>query len=31
MHQFDKTGRKYDNKKPKNGGDNSLRLISYAD
>jgi hypothetical protein len=33
MQQFDKTyGRKYDNNKPKNGGDNnSLCLISYEE
>jgi len=33
MHQFDKTeGRKFDNNKLKNGGNNnSLRLISYEE
>lgn len=33
MHKFDKTeGRKYDNNKPTNGGDNnSVRFISYKE
>lgn len=33
MHQFDKTeGRKYENNKLKNGGDNdNLRLVSYEE
>ena len=32
MHQFDKTeGRKYENNKPKNGGDDRFGLVSYEE